>query len=1154
MRTHFKTTVVVNCLIVLGLLFGSLGPTVEAAPANVERDLHTASVSENAALIPASLEKEDPADDEGPIPVQPAQSSVFGIVEVVGPETVVPGEDITVDVRIYNVGMEPIEKAHLTIEAHKGVVGKLNYPIKEIAVDEVVNIAADVSVAANPGDVLHIPFTIGSGNLAEQSRATWTTVVLQPTAETWVPGPGAGKWRPQRDHIEFDLSKDRSKAISKIDYHPKYENTRLGKGGKRLHEFEVEVSDAEGNIVHEFAEPILVRWYYEEAGADILSPQLLSFVWFNEETEDWEKVPTEVNEEQGYIEGSYYHFSTGGISQNEEVSLPDIDQFSGFSSNLYTGAATHRYNIPLPGFPGSKALSLGLNYNSRRRDDSNRSSFSYIGLGWQWDLPYVQADHWGDPQTLVLGGASYTLEKNKKVNDRWETTEEPWRFAISERGETVIVQTEDGTRYLFERAQNFWHCYLYEALVVKEESIIWVVKTIILPSYDGEGDSTSLYGGSLLGTRIEIEYEQDTRTLDLPFGCGSDRNHVYDARPTEMSFYVNNTKVSGLSVEFEYAENRTDYPSGCDDKQCKVRKDTGIYWHSKNLTDIIVKVNNKVERWYYLDAGMDSGELLLNSIYMFGKDTASIPSSTVTRKEDSIWQTFTYASGRLKTIQHKLGAKATFVYRNHGDGHSVRQLTLNTGLQSAVEQTNFYDSYSWDSKAKGFEYVQVRSNGYGKRSLHYFYNDADDPEGKQGLEWKTILQSNGSGTWSSESSLTFALPPLPSGRSAWDEDARYLRESVTASTWDSGSEQLLSQRVYKYTTNRQEGGQYGNVTGLFDYVYNGTTAVLDRITARHYYPCDFRQTGNACAGTDRFITNSLGQERIMDGGWGSCTQATRYFYDTWEGTGSAPGGSWNSTYSVPPKHGLLTRVEQATTKGGDYCSNFIETNSSVYNQYHQVDEARDALGNLTEYTYDTYIHAYATGVTNALNQTATTSYGDYVFGVPHSITDANNISTSYYYDDFGRLQYSDLPSGLTFNASDPENTADISTETIDYTSTTAPYGIRRQVYTGGTPRFLESAVFFDGLGRVVEQQSPSEESGKIIVTTNHYDLRGNVEKASVPVEKNGTIGTYDGASSSIYTQYSYDGLDRVAQITNPDATTSLACYYANKRAVIDEND
>jgi len=57
-----------------------------------------------------------------------------------------------------------------------------------------------------------------------------------------------------------------------------------------------------------------------------------------------------------------------------------------------------------------------------------------------------------------------------------------------------------------------------------------------------------------------------------------------------------------------------------------------------------------------------------------------------------------------------------------------------------------------------------------------------------------------------------------------------------------------------------------------------------------------------------------------------------------------------------------------------------------------------------EYEYDPTYHTYITKTTDAYGYSSTTQYDpNYLFGVPKTVTDLNNVSSTYTYDGFGRL-------------------------------------------------------------------------------------------------------------------------------------------------------
>ncbi len=201
----------------------------------------------------------------------------------------------------------------------------------------------------------------------------------------------------------------------------------------------------------------------------------------------------------------------------------------------------------------------------------------------------------------------------------------------------------------------------------------------------------------------------------------------------------------------------------------------------------------------------------------------------------------------------------------------------------------------------------------------------------------------------------------------------------------------------------------------------------------------------------------------------------------------------------------------------------------------------DPLGNPTTTTYDTLYTIFPVTVTNAKSQSVTTSY-NYKLGLPKNITDFNGGVTKITYDVFGRKSQ-------IWNPIDNLTNQVNATTIITYNLTASPANIQVQSRNdaGGTtaPVYLKQWYFFDGLGRIIQQQTRADVNGNtdpIIVDTNYSDL-GMPFKTTNPYSVAGSSGTYQTPNpNNPGTKVSYDMLGRLTKTTNPDSTERTISY------------
>jgi RHS repeat-associated protein len=254
--------------------------------------------------------------------------------------------------------------------------------------------------------------------------------------------------------------------------------------------------------------------------------------------------------------------------------------------------------------------------------------------------------------------------------------------------------------------------------------------------------------------------------------------------------------------------------------------------------------------------------------------------------------------------------------------------------------------------------------------------------------------------------------------------------------------------------------------------------------------------------------------------------------------------STNNQVSFTKNHydsqGNITSVE---TNDG----NGIFTRATYgYDSYGNRNSMADALGNPTTILYDTLYNAFPWQVTNALQQTTTTTY-DYRFGLPATLTDPNGAVTTTQYDGFGRKTE-------VWNAVDQPST-NPATQVIAYASGSWPMRIKLKTRTdagGGSNATYTSAYgFVDGLGRLVQKQSPTLD-GVGVVDTGYHPL-GAVMTITNPYLGT-TLGQYIKPTfTQPLTSHRYDPLGREKRTINPDGTKVKTSYSEWTTTVTDEN-
>lgn len=370
---------------------------------------------------------------------------------------------------------------------------------------------------------------------------------------------------------------------------------------------------------------------------------------------------------------------------------------------------------------------------------------------------------------------------------------------------------------------------------------------------------------------------------------------------------------------------------------------------------------------------------------------------------------------------------------------------------------------------------------------------------------------------------------------------------------------------------------HGNVTSVLE---DGDIAVTgdERLTVRSYVA----NTGNYLSGLPAY-------EIVYDGSTTAApiVSAGLFYYD----------GSTN--YQSPPIKGNLTRVD----KWLDITSSWVST-SLGYDANGNVTSETDERGFTATTTYDPVQNIYPISVTNALQRTISRTW-DPVLGVELTMTDPNGAVTTTTYDTFGRLatvtypdssvsttQYLDwgIPTSRRVRQSDPDGTSDgLWTEHyIDGIGRT--YRIVKEGLSPASPVRIDTEFWF-GTDRIRRQTNPYRPGDPILWTQYGYDLAGRpsytifpdgayvqvaygMDSNNKPYEEHTrqlTAGAnpilqitrvwYDayGKLTRVReqlngqffdTDYTYDALNRLVQVTDAQQHTSLFLYDSLGRKVV----
>lgn len=206
--------------------------------------------------------------------------------------------------------------------------------------------------------------------------------------------------------------------------------------------------------------------------------------------------------------------------------------------------------------------------------------------------------------------------------------------------------------------------------------------------------------------------------------------------------------------------------------------------------------------------------------------------------------------------------------------------------------------------------------------------------------------------------------------------------------------------------------------------------------------------------------------------------------------------------------------------------NYIST-QKVYNQYGLVVSESDPLGQQTNYTYDVY-NLYPIEIINPAGQINNFNY-DYSFGKVIQSIDPNGQILKTNYDGLGRIISELQP--------DSNNPKLLVTKTsYEYIDIPNANSIRKSDYLDAT-NIVDTYIYFDGLGRKIQERQESEDKYKFKVRDFVYD-QGLLLKESLPYFSKGSSYTPATTNQALYTVYSYDALKRIINTQTVLGTTS----------------
>lgn len=289
-----------------------------------------------------------------------------------------------------------------------------------------------------------------------------------------------------------------------------------------------------------------------------------------------------------------------------------------------------------------------------------------------------------------------------------------------------------------------------------------------------------------------------------------------------------------------------------------------------------------------------------------------------------------------------------------------------------------------------------------------------------------------------------------------------------------------------------------------------------------------RKTITSYASLGNNISDRPSSLTIFDGSGNQISQTT-YGYDEYNLSGLSllPTSGLPSHNAVTGARGnLTTKHVWLNTSGGTL------TSYERYDDAGQVVATEDPRLNWTQYGYDSATDSCVISITppvpsSGVSQT-TSATCDANTGLVASVTDSNNVTTTYSYDSMLRL------TGASTTTQTGVLAASMSRS---YSESSLPEVITTTVTATPSPNRI-STTTLDGYGRAA---AVVDASGATVATT--YDNMGRVYSISNPY-----FSTPYGVTS-----YAYDALGRTTLQTQPDGKTESWSYSGNTVTFADEN-
>lgn len=458
----------------------------------------------------------------------------------------------------------------------------------------------------------------------------------------------------------------------------------------------------------------------------------------------------------------------------------------------------------------------------------------------------------------------------------------------------------------------------------------------------------------------------------------------------------------------------------------------------------------------------------------------------------------------LTSIDHSTGSTTSIEYSTSSAYENpnlpividvVSEITVEDGMGDSTSTTFSYEDgeyyYASEYDRQFARFGVITKTETDRESLSYF-NQGDDDGSLIGFVDKTEIYDN-SGNLFHRTINTWENTDLGD-----DNDFVYLSQKLEMS-YNGDTTHRDTATAYSYdssTGNLTESINYGEVTGNEDGSFTDVAGNEESTTTSLSYATD----------SNDIIRNKVSTQTLEDD-VGSTIAETKFYYD------DLSHGSVDTGNLTKESHWL------------DTDSSWLNTTYS-YNSHGLMTDLTNPNGHTTSTSYDAD-YLYPDTITNELSHSMSYEY-DYISGQVTNHTDANGYTSETTYDGLGRI--------LTVSVPDPTTGTTTLLSSTSYDDTSFPS--YSETITTVDSISMDSRQYKDGLGRVIQEWIPTEESTPTIVDT-WYDEAGRVEAQSLPYIASSS--SYSGRDSSQEeTSFTYDVMNRVLTETSPVGTTNTS--------------